>query len=257
MPIKMIVTDLDGTLFRSDKTISAYTKSIIARCQALGVQFVVATARMKPLVDHFIPDIPLDGYICHNGAVVWYRGSEIASRRIGAASVRATLERIRAHNPDLKLSVQAGDTFYANFDASYMTKTSAMQQLELSALPDLDAEKISILLSSAAEAAQYAPLLDDSLYIVCSENRYGMIMRRDATKQNGVRDIADAAGISPSDIAAFGDDYNDIDMLKACGHAIAVQNAISEVKAIAHDICEDNDHDGLAKWLEAHMLSAL
>jgi Cof subfamily protein (haloacid dehalogenase superfamily) len=254
MPIKMIVTDLDGTLFRSDKTISDYSKSVIARCQAKRVQFVAATARMKLLVDHFIPDIPLDGTICHNGAVVYYHGREIASCRINAAAVRRTLDNIRRINPDAKLAVQANNTFYTNFDAAFMTKTSVMKQYDITELPNLDAEKINVLVSSPAEAAAYAPLLDDGLYIVCSENTFGMIMRKEATKSNGIRAIAEASGIPVSDIAVFGDDYNDIDMLKTCGYAIAVKNAIGEVKAIADDICEDNDHDGVAKWLEAHLL---
>jgi Cof subfamily protein (haloacid dehalogenase superfamily) len=254
MSIKMIVTDLDGTLFRSDKTISDYTKAVIARCQAKGIQFVAATARMKLLVDHFIPDIPLDGYICHNGAAVFFHGREIASCRISAAAVRQTLDNIRRVNPDAKLAVQANNTFYTNFDASLMTKASVMKQYNITELPNLDAEKINVLVSSPAEAAGYAPLLDDELYIVCSENTFGMIMRKDATKSNGIRAIAAAAGIPLSDIAAFGDDYNDIDMLTTCGYAIAVENAIAEVKAIAGDICEDNDHDGLAKWLEAHVI---
>lgn len=254
MPIKLIVTDLDGTLFRTDKTISDYTKDVITRCRAKGVQFAVATARMKLLVDHFIPDIPLDGYICHNGAAVWYRGREIASRRIGADLVRETLGSLLNASPGARVAVQASDTFYTNFDAALMTKASVMRQLGISELPDAGAEKINVLVSSAAEAAEYTPLLDESLYIVCSENAFGMIMRKDATKKSGVLDIARGAGIPVSEIAAFGDDYNDIDMLTTCGHAIAMGNAIPEVKAIASDVCEDNDHDGVAHWLEEHVL---
>jgi len=254
MSIKMIVTDLDGTLFRSDKTISQYSKDIIARCQAKGIQFVAATARMKLLVDHFIPDIPLDGYVCHNGAAVFYRGREIAAYRINAGMVRETLGNISKVCPGAKLAVQANDTFYANFDASMMTKASVMRQLDLSELPELDAEKINILVSSAAEAAEYARFLSDDLYIVCSENAFGMIMRKDATKTNGIRVIAEASGIAMSEIAAFGDDYNDMDMLNSCGIGVAMGNAIHEVKALADDICEDNDGDGVARWLQEHLL---
>lgn len=254
MPVKTIVTDLDGTLFRSDKTISDYSKGVITRCQSAGIQFIVATARMKLLVDHFIPDISLDGYVCHNGAAVYYHGREIASRRIGAQAVRETLDAIRTVNPDARLAVQTNDTFYTNFDAALMTKASVMRQLDLSELPDIDAEKINVLVSSAAEAAEYAPLLDNSLYIVCSENAFGMIMRRDATKKNGVLAVAGASGTPVSEMAAFGDDYNDTDMLRVCGCAVAVANAIDEVKAIADDICPANDDDGLAHWLEEHVL---
>ncbi|MFR6333535.1 MAG: HAD family hydrolase [Eisenbergiella sp.] len=51
-----------------------------------------------------------------------------------------------------------------------------------------------------------------------------------------------------------GDDYNDIRMLRECGRGIAVENAISEVKEAADEICADNDRDGVAEWLERNIL---
>jgi len=48
MNIKMIVTDLDGTLLRSDKTVSKYTKSVLHRCCEAGIKTAVATARGHP-----------------------------------------------------------------------------------------------------------------------------------------------------------------------------------------------------------------
>lgn len=255
MSIKMIVTDLDGTLFRSDKTISQRSKAVIARCQAEGIRFVVATARMKRLVDHFIPDMRLDGCIYHNGASVFYGGEEIAAYKIRAEAVRKTIGSIRNINPEAKIAVQANNAFYANFDAAVMTKASVMIQHDISELPDMDADKINILMSNASETAKYEKLLGSDLYIVCSENTFGMIMRKDATKQGGIKAIANAAGVELSEIAAFGDDFNDLDMIRACGTGIAVANAIEEVKLAANDICASNDDDGVARWLEENVLA--
>ena len=55
-------------------------------------------------------------------------------------------------------------------------------------------------------------------------------------------------------VAAFGDDYNDIDMLRACGVGVAVDNALPEVKAAADLLCADCDADGVAHWLETNVL---
>lgn len=57
-----------------------------------------------------------------------------------------------------------------------------------------------------------------------------------------------------SEIVAFGDDLNDIDMLTECGYGIAVDNAVQEVKKIADFICESNDNDGVAKYIEKYIL---
>jgi hydroxymethylpyrimidine pyrophosphatase-like HAD family hydrolase len=55
--------------------------------------------------------------------------------------------------------------------------------------------------------------------------------------------------------AAFGDDYNDKEMLRDCGVGIAVANAIEEVKAVADYICDSNENDGVAKWLDERILT--
>ena len=55
-------------------------------------------------------------------------------------------------------------------------------------------------------------------------------------------------------LVAFGDDINDLEMVKNCGIGVAVENAIDDVKAAAKYICGTNDNDGVAKWLEEHIL---
>lgn len=60
--------------------------------------------------------------------------------------------------------------------------------------------------------------------------------------------------ISPQEIIAFGDDFNDIEMLKICGKGIAMNNAISQVKEIANDVTKSNDEDGVAWYLEKYIL---
>ena len=61
--------------------------------------------------------------------------------------------------------------------------------------------------------------------------------------------------IPTESIASFGDDFNDIGMLKLCGKGIAMQNAIDEVKQIANEICLSNEDDGVARWIEENLLA--
>lgn len=55
-------------------------------------------------------------------------------------------------------------------------------------------------------------------------------------------------------IAAFGDDMNDLEMVRNCGIGVAVRNAVEEVKRSADYICGSNDDDGVAKWIEEFIL---
>jgi len=66
--------------------------------------------------------------------------------------------------------------------------------------------------------------------------------------------LVEYIGIDPSDVVAFGDDINDLGMLKSAGTAVAVSNAIDEVKVVADHITESNDQDGVAKFLERTLL---
>lgn len=83
------------------------------------------------------------------------------------------------------------------------------------------------------------------------KNLVAMIMNRQATKANGIKILAAHYGIK---IAAFGDDYNDIDMLQSCGIGIAMDNALPEVKAAADQICGSNEQDGVARWIADNLL---
>jgi HAD superfamily hydrolase (TIGR01484 family) len=71
MPVKMIVTDLDGTLLRRDKKISDFSASILNRCVERGIRLVFATARPKRAINHFLKNIPVNTFILHNGAVIY------------------------------------------------------------------------------------------------------------------------------------------------------------------------------------------
>ena len=65
--------------------------------------------------------------------------------------------------------------------------------------------------------------------------------------------MSELSGIGLKDMVAFGDDLNDIDMLKLCGKGIAVSNAIKEVLDIADDVTLSNDEDGVASWIERNI----
>ena len=62
--------------------------------------------------------------------------------------------------------------------------------------------------------------------------------------------------ILPQEILAFGDDFNDIGMLKLCGKGIAMENAISQVKEVAGEITKTNNDDGVAWYVEKYILGS-
>jgi len=259
--IKMIVTDLDHTLLHTDKTISAYTAAVFARCREQAIKIVFATARPRRAVMHFCDVIPVDSLILHNGALVYVGDRRLAHHGIPPAVRDSIMQAISRDLPEAFMSVEIDDMLHVNFDVPDEWRGVAFKKTALPDLPDRPADKIilgSALFGHAAalnkeQLQQYMP---DELYIESSSDQppIEMIMNRHATKWDAVQTIAAHFGIKTAEIAAFGDDFNDILMLRGCGVGVAVANAIDEAKAAADHICGANDEDGVARWLEEHIL---
>lgn len=250
---KMIITDLDGTLLRNDKTISAFTAQTIDELRRRGNIFVIATARPIRTVQSFMNGIIWDAGVYHNGAVI-----NVGNKMLHAFAIKNPVEVIHElskYNSDLRISMESEDKLYANFDADKLWPGNGFIFCEnFEKLKNRVAEKIIIEVSSMNEMDQYKEWLPDDLYIQMSENKIGMIMNKRATKYNSIKILSDYFGIDVEDCISFGDDYNDIEMIEKCGRGIAVENALSDVKDAADEICDTNEKDGVANWIKENLL---
>ncbi len=144
---------------------------------------------------------------------------------------------------------------YSNFNAEEIWPgIDYVKTVDFKELNHSYAEKIIVDAYSTEEMNTLMKYITNDLYLLPSENRIITIHNKQSTKMNGIRTLAERYHISPSQIVAFGDDYNDIDMLRSCGVGVAVENALSEVKKTAKEITESNEQDGVAKWLEREMI---
>lgn len=251
--IKMIVTDLDGTYLRTDKSISAYSRKIVTECRNRGLLFIIATARPIRDVKDFLSESDYDGAIFHNGAVVKVGGEPISGFGIhNAGEVISVL--LDAH-PGLHVCVEMQDRLYANFDPGHIWKGIEFILTDFTDLPSGEADKLLLETTSVEDMKRYEPFLPEDLYIQLSENAVAMIMNKKAEKMRAVKKIAAHYQVALEEIVAFGDDYNDMEMLQGCGIGVAMENAIDDVKRLADEVCLDNDADGVAGWLEQHILT--
>ena len=253
MSIKMIITDLDGTLLRKDKTISNYTISVFRQCQEMNIKTVLATARPIRAVEMFKYDRLFDAAIYHNGAVVKIDSMNVLRCGISPEETEVIISSALQANSTAKLCVEIDDKLYGNYDPSDLWPGVEINQTDFTDLPTIPADKIIMPMTTIAELNTVAEVLPNSLYIEMSENTIGMVMNRNATKSKATQYLAKHYNLSLSDIIAFGDDFNDIEMLQICGIGVAVENAIDEVKSVADCLCGTNDCDGVAKWLEENL----
>lgn len=247
--IKMIVTDLDGTLLKDDKQISKHTKTVIEQLKNRNILFVIATARPIRAVKTFLPEVTYDAAVFHNGAVVM--DGDLLLEEFGIKKPKKIAQAILKDKPNCKIAVESKDKMYSNFNAEEIWP--GIDYIETSDFNELDhsyAEKIIIDAYSIGDLNSLKKYLTDDLYMILSENRIITIHNIQSTKLNGIKTLAERYGISLNQIAAFGDDYNDIEMLESCGIGIAVENALPEVKKSANDITGSNEQDGVAVWIE-------
>ncbi|MDR3309868.1 MAG: HAD family hydrolase [Oscillospiraceae bacterium] len=250
MPVKLIVTDLDDTLLRRDKTISGYTVGVFRRARERGIKVVFATARPVRAVFSF-PDlldrVTFDAMIFHNGAVVHADGRPAANFGIPPDIAQPILRRL--HRSNRETAVEINDRLFANFDAGKIWQGIIYTRTDFSDIPDEFADKIIVRATDSEDRERLAADLPPELYA-----ERGLIMSREATKLRAIQFLAERFNVSLAEVAAFGDDLNDVEMLKLCGAGVAMSNAIDGCKAVADCVCGDCDDDGVARWIEENLL---
>jgi Cof subfamily protein (haloacid dehalogenase superfamily) len=249
--VKMIVTDLDDTLLRSDKTMSERSKSAIRQCRALGKKTVYATGRgddAKALVSSDL----FDGCVYMNGATAYRGDLLIYKKHIPVDKVRVMLTA--TDNAGFKIAAEAKGKHYANFNVSERWPYIHCFEYADFATLNIEAEKVYAIVDKPQVTELLEKHLAKGLHLYVSRDGLAMVMHEEAVKSRAVAALAEHWRISMNEVVAFGDDSNDIDMLKHCGIGVAMGNALDEVKITADHVCDTNDNDGVAKWLEDNVL---
>jgi len=249
--IKAIITDLDRTLLRTDKTISEDTLQVLQKCREKGMLIMAATARPERAILDYHEQVHFDAMTVMNGAGVIAPAQEAAGYPIARESVITILDRL-CELPDIILSLECGNEVYASIE---IPEWEAKVFTEFPKLPT-DGLIYKILVSRANEniGPLVETLLTEDTYCTVAGNNLVQIMNRKATKWNGIRMTLESFDIEPEQAVYFGDDNDDIEALKNCGTGVAVANAIETVKKVADEVVESNDEDGVAKWIERKLL---
>jgi Cof subfamily protein (haloacid dehalogenase superfamily) len=247
---KMIVMDLDEILLKTDKSISDYTKNILIKCRENGIKVVYATGRGGS-AERVAPSKLFDGKITMNGAIVRIDDTIIHSCLIPYLIARPILMACDTYG--LKTASELSGMHYTNFDTSKEWANITNYEITDFSKHDIDAEKLYMLIKKPEDSEFIKKNLCNELYITVSKDGLGQVMHKDATKSKAIEVLAEYWGVKRSEIIAFGDDFNDIDMLEYAGIGVAVENALNDVKKVAKYVCLSNNDDGVAKWIEENV----
>ncbi|HAN86998.1 MAG TPA: Cof-type HAD-IIB family hydrolase [Firmicutes bacterium] len=263
--IDLVAMDLDGTLLRSDKSISETNIRAIRDAHSQGVAFAVATGRMfrtsQPVVSGLLDEMPV---IAYNGALIRYSncGLTLLSLPI-AAGVGEHVVRLM-WEWGIVFQAYFGDELWVPKVAPATAAYSARYGAPVNVLPDIEEfvkrEAFKYLVIDDEERIldvkeSIDAVLDSGLRTMLSSPGMIEIVRSDVSKGHALAHLASSMGISMDNVMAIGDSGNDIDMLYAAGIGVAMANASDDVKARADYVVGTNDDDGVAEALESLVLS--
>lgn len=251
---RLILTDLDGTLLRSDKTVSNETRSVLERCRAAGYLLGIATARVLPNAKRILEGIEPDLIISSGGALIMHGGRELYRCAFSVGETKAMLSAALALQCEITVDTVSEHYWNYTFDPSLLTPDWC--QSVYSDFHDFreEALKICVRLSDVAAARRIAQSVSDCDYVKFCDDDFYKFTKKNATKGKAAEAAARELGIGKEEIIAFGDDLVDLEMLRLCGCGVAMGNAIDAVKRIADGVTYTNDRDGVAKYLEEKLL---
>ena len=249
---RMIVVDMDRTLLKSDGSIAEASLAALSACKERGMRVVFATGRPLRKTPEIRAAFAWDGWCHHNGGIVEVGPQRIATHQIPIAQARSLAASLAAAFPDLPLTLETNDILYAERPLDLATELTVLPSFDET--PNIDADKLILSMPTRSVYEQVLTMLPENLYAEICDDKLVLIMANGARKENGVSALAKAFGIAMADVLAFGDDFNDVGMVRACGYGVAMANATDAVKAAADHVCGHHDENGVAEFLYAHII---
>ena len=257
--IKLVATDIDGTLVKWDTSVSDGVKDCIKKLQENGVKVVLVTGRMHCATKHLRDELGL------NSPVVSYQGGLIKDSD-GKTLYQENLDSDYAkeiinwaHKNDVHLNLYIDDKLYVEKDDDCVKRYTDGKFVPYTVCPfeSLKIENVNkILAIDYGNAERVTGWISElqakfpELYIVKSTPFFCEIGSPMAKKSLGVEFLAKHWNLSQDEILTIGDQNNDIELLKAGGVKVAMGNATPELKECANYITDSVENDGFVKAIE-------
>ncbi len=266
MPIKLICSDIDGTLLNKDRELSAKT---IAQIKWLApTPFILISSRMPKAMLHLQKELNIEylPIIAYNGGLILANNKIISTTEISTTTTKSIAAFCSGSGLNLHLSLYHNDEWYVP-DLDYWAKREANNTKVNPTIQHInttlkswksenkgahkimvmgDAKEIDTLVNYIAENFK------NEIIGYRSKDTYLEIAHKSISKKTAIKTLLNHQypELTIKNVLAFGDNYNDLEMLESVGIGVAVANSKPEVLAIADAITDTNKEDGVANYLE-------
>lgn len=257
--IKLIASDMDGTLLTTDKRLPEEFPSVVRALKERGVIFCVASGRqyaaLRRDMEELAPDLI---FIAENGALMMENDRQLFIDPLSAAElpgiVRAAqgLERVypvicRANAALVDAS--AAPEFIRGM-RMYYQDTRVVESLADACGDFHDVCKVAFFDEGDAATHELPVLkerLGDRLSVILSGENWVDVMRPGVSKGRAMRMLQRLKGLTPDNCMAFGDYLNDLELLESVTESYAMENALEEIKRVARHVAPGNDENGVMR----------
>ncbi len=263
--------DLDGTLLTSEHLLTDLTVRAIGKLEAAGVCVVISTGRSYEGMAHYARQLGLKTpIICYNGAMIadgadgrvlheWLLPDDIAREALAYARQRDIHFQV-FRNGELWYEKEREESAYYKASTGLDGRVGRLDEWEV-----LEPTKALMILPPSRQPAEFPELHEareyfsnrygQRLYCALSKPFYLEFINGKGSKGNALSQVADDLGIGADRVAAFGDGFNDLEMLEYAGLSVAMANAPEGVREKCRLVTPlSNDEDGVADFIERYFL---
>lgn len=266
MSYKIVFSDIDGTLLNKERELSEFTIKTLKEVKE-KLPVVLISARMPDAMHHLQEELDIRNspIIAYNGGLVLVDDKPISSVEIPMDYLKAIHQFNTENNLDVHLSLYHHDEWYVpqtdfwsdreenntkvspqiKSNAEVIEKWTSENKGPHKIMAMGDEEKIDKISGFLSENYK------DKLHFYRSNKNYLEVANKEISKFSAIQYLLDNHyKISTEDTIAFGDNYNDVEMVGGVGMGVAVSNARQEVKDVAAKITGHGKEDGVAKSLQ-------
>ena len=260
--IKLVATDIDGTIFIPEKEFTSGVKNCIKNLSDNGIKVVLVTGRMNAAATRIAKDLGLDTpVVSYQGGLVVENGKKLYERYLTEEQTRRILEWASMEN--IHINLYNDDVLYSETDCYEVQRycNNLHTERTIKKFSEIKKDKINKLLaidySNPDRITKYEKELQEifpDLYIVKSTPYFLEFSNPEASKKCAVEFLQAYWGLKKEEILTIGDQNNDVALLQAGGIKVAMGNATDELKAEADYITDSVYEDGFVKAMEKFCL---
>ena len=260
---KIIFLDIDGTLIDYTQQLPQSAREALSRAQANGHKLLISSGRSKPSIYPWLLNLGFDGIIAGEGAYAEFGGKVVFESAIPESQI----SRVYAYLNDQKIGFYEESNSGLHGNRYFLSETArsfgvseevAAENLQ-TAFPGLtfdhqdyhlDVNKVSFVMSPRISKSElekeFGEYFRIGIWNIFGKGRdFGDFTQKNLNKATAVAVLLEALGRDREDTFAFGDSFNDIEILQYCQTGIAMGNAVDELKAVADYVTSDVTDDGI------------